>query len=216
MSKLKDMTNQKFGRLTVISRADNSANGKTMWNCICDCGKKTIVSATNLRTGAVKSCGCMRKETIAKSNYKHGQRRTRLYNIWAKMRYRCEKEYDSAYKYYGGRGIKVCKEWSTSFETFQKWALSNGYSENLTIERIDVNGNYCPQNCKWIELSQQANNRRNNILIEYNGKVQSLMKWCKELNLNYYLIRDRIKKGHMSFEQAISAPLQENKSHRKE
>lgn len=203
MSNLKDLTGQKFALLTVISRVENDAKGKAYWKCLCDCGKTTIVSGSNLRSGAVKSCGCLRykeKETHHLSN-------TRLYRIWNAIIQRCNNQKHWAYKYYGAKGINVCAEWKNDFLAFYMWAMGNGYSEKLTIDRIDNEKDYSPQNCRWVDRKTQANNRTFCKMIEHDGKTQSLMQWCEELNLNYKRIHSRLYRLGWSFEKAISVPV---------
>lgn len=157
--KLVDITDQKFGRLTVIGRAETK-NKHTMWRCVCDCGNEIIAEAYNLKCGHTGSCGCVQIERTAEANRTHGMRKTRLYRIWTDMKNRCYQQSYHGFKHYGGRGITVCKEWKNSFEAFRDWALSNGYADNLTIDRIDVNGNYRPDNCKWATMADQNKNKR--------------------------------------------------------
>lgn len=142
-----DITGQKYGRLTVISFIEMSKNHKAMWLCRCDCGKEVIAILNNLRTGSTQSCGCLHTEHTISLKYSHGFAGTRLYKCWQEMMRRCYGKNRSAYRYYGGRGICVCNEWH-NFENFKNWALSNGYAENLSIDRIGVNGNYEPSNCR--------------------------------------------------------------------
>jgi len=140
---------------------------------------------------------------------------TRIYQTWAAMKSRCYNPGNQSYKDYGGRGIKVCEEWNNDFECFYNWAIKNGYSDFLTIERINVDGDYCPNNCRWLSKAEQSNNRRSCIVISYQGKTQNLSQWCKELGLNYKRINNRIVKLGMTFEEAITKPVQENKRNMK-
>lgn len=163
-----DLTGQRFGRLTVIGCTGHKQNGNYTWNCVCDCGKEVVIKSDHLRRGDTRSCGCInigRQKGIPK---KHGfacdGKRERLYAVWASMRTRCENPKHIHYRHYGGRGIKVCDEWH-DFEAFKKWVLANGYDKNAprgkcTIDRIDTDGNYCPDNCRWTDMKTQCNNKR--------------------------------------------------------
>ena len=150
MGKLKDLAGVRFGRLVAIERGPNDPKGRTVWKCRCDCGNEKYILATSLTQGLTKSCGCLR----------HGLRHTRLYTIWTHMQQRCENPNHNRYHLYGGRGISICPEWRNDFCTFYNWAMQHGYEETLTIDRINPDGNYEPQNCRWATVSEQNRNRR--------------------------------------------------------
>lgn len=143
---------------------------------------------------------------------KHNMSKTRLYRTWAGVKQRCLNPKDTAYEYYGGRGIKVCQEWIDSFETFKSWAELNGYSDSLTIDRKDVDGNYEPSNCRWITQKQQANNQRNNNLITYNRSTKTMAEWCECLNMDRRAIDGRLRRG-WSIEKAFSVPIKPRNPH---
>lgn len=159
-----DLTGQRFGRLVVlehIKRNDEYPNGG--WLCRCDCGTQKVIPSNPLTSGRVKSCGCYNKTRLVGShvNQTHGMSRTRLYTTWRNMRVRCYDPKDKRYPLYGGRGIVVCDEWRSSFIAFHDWAMANGYREDLTIDRIDTDGNYEPNNCRFITRAENNKNRRN-------------------------------------------------------
>ena len=140
-------------------------------------------------------------------HYKHGGKGTRLYDIWCGMKNRCYNKKDSHYPRWGGRGISICSEWLLDFSNFRAWALHNGYTENLTIDRIDNNGNYCPDNCRWVTVAEQNNNQRTNRYIAYNGKIQNLKQWSKELHINYGTLLFRLDALNWSTDKAFSTPV---------
>lgn len=162
MSRLLDLTGQRFGRLMVIQRAENTNAGKTRWRCKCDCGNVCIKATSQLRSGKTRSCGCLRKETLSRMRTIHGLSGTRLHRIWAGMNKRCINPKSPYYYLYGGRGITVCDEWKHNFQAFYDWALANGYNEKLSIDRIDNDKGYSPANCRWATASEQRKNQRRN------------------------------------------------------
>lgn len=153
-----DISGKKFGRLTVLEYAFTNKSRKSMWKCKCECGNEIVVSGSHLVNGHTQSCGCLFVETLP--NKKHGMRKTRLYRIWLGMKSRCFIQSVPCFKHYGGRGITVCDEWKDNFQAFYDWAMSHGYSDDLSIDRIDVDGNYCPENCRWATWSEQRRNQR--------------------------------------------------------
>jgi len=206
MNKKYDLTGKKFERLTVLKRVENSKSGQTRWLCKCECGNETIVWGNHLRSGHTRSCGCINKEVCANLPHKpkHGLHGTRLYRIWngIKNRTNINQIKNNAYKNYSGRGINICKEWN-EFISFYNWAIKNGYEDNLTIDRIDVNGNYEPNNCRWVTMKEQQNNKRDNVRIDYMGECHTLSEWEERLGMNRGLLRNRLYRG-WSIERALN------------
>lgn len=209
MSDFIDIKGNKYNMLTALKWHRNE-NGVIMWHCKCDCGNETFVRASNLKSGAVKSCGCLRKPKP-----KHGMSKSKLYHIWNGMKNRCYCKTVKSYKDYGERGITVCDEWRNSAEKFIAWALESGYCDGLTIERIDNEKGYSPDNCKWISKSTQTKNRRNCRRFNYKGRTMILSEWCDALCLDYKRIHNRIYKLKWSFEKAIETPCFVNKRNRR-
>ena len=192
-----DLTGNRYGLLTVLDYKE-TRNGHTYWKCRCDCGKIHIAESYNLRSGHTQSCGCRVATIVSETQTRHGGRFTRLYRIWRNMRYRCNNPRTTNFERYGGRGISVCKEWDNTedgFENFRDWALSHGYAENLTIDRINNDGNYEPENCKWSTELEQGGNKRNNINISLNGETHNAAEWSRRTGISAKCIRKRYKKG---------------------
>lgn len=192
--KLSIQHGEKYGRWTIFKEVPRRGRSSRHFICRCDCGTERIVSLSHLRMGKSKSCGCFRRERTSEVRSTHGMSRTRLFSIWNDMVRRCSDKSRKSYKDYGGRGISICDEW-LDFKTFMEWALENGYQQNLTIERMDNDGDYCAGNCTWIPKERQSTNTRINRLITYDGKTQCIAVWARELNIAYTTIISRFNKG---------------------
>lgn len=195
MPKLIDMTGLVFGRLTVTGKAEPDGNGLTRWTCLCSCGTSVTVRGQDLRRGRQQSCGCQKAEKTARRNYKHGQKGTRLHRIWKNMKSRCYNPSVPSFKDYGARGIVLCDEWRESFAAFYQWATENGYSDDKSIDRIDVNGNYCPANCRWVTRAEQSRNTRQNHLIPTPWGLMCLTDAAKKAGISLSCLKQRLKSG---------------------
>lgn len=195
---MNDLTGLKSGRLSVKRPTTmRDRKGYVIWECNCECGKVCYVSSHQLKSNNTKSCGCLQKETITQRNkanakYPLTETKSRLYRIWKGMLARTIYPSQEAYKNYGGRGITVCDEWANDFYKFKDWALNNGYNDTLSIDRIDVNGNYCPDNCKWATRKEQSNNQRSNIVLEYNGEKHTAAQWADIMGISHSTVYKRI------------------------
>lgn len=193
----------RFGKLVVLSEIDGRLRGHRAYTCLCDCGNTTIAVGSDLRRGRRVSCGCRKRENgEAKRKYPKGTTKSSLYHIWSGIIQRCENPKSPEYKSYGGRGISVFESWH-EFKVFNEWAVSNGYSQGLTIERIDVDGDYCPDNCNFIPRKDQCLNKQNTL--RYKGEV--LKHACERLGISYQTVHSRIKKFGWSVEKAVETPL---------
>lgn len=199
---LKPMKGKRFGRLVVKEYA-----GKGKWLCLCDCGNIKAIDGNRLRSRGTLSCGCLQKERASKANTRHGQAKTRLYSIYRGMKARCKNPHLKEFERYGGRGITVCEEWAQSFEAFAKWAYENGYAENLTIDRIDNEKGYSPENCRWTGYLIQGRNRRNVRQLTYNGVTKTFKEWSEETGVPFHTLRYRILKLNWSAEKAFNVPV---------
>jgi len=192
------MTGQRFGRLTVMKRLPNLPNARvTNWECLCDCGGSTNTQRPNLISGHTKSCGCIALELIKNNKYgvTHNQSRTRLYSIWQSMKQRCYDENVQEYHYYGGRGITICDEWLKGFKGFYKWSTENGYTKNLTIDRINNYKGYSPNNCRWLTIKEQNRNKRENRIVEIDGVEKCTGEWSEILGIPMSTIINRLNRG---------------------
>lgn len=199
---------KKFGRLEVVGYVQDyvtkAGNIVSRWKCLCDCQldipeedrKYSYIVTYDLLNEKVKSCGCLHKEIVSV----HGESRTRLNRIWVDMRSRCYNSNAKDYKNYGARGIKVCDEWKDSFINFREWAINNGYTDELTIERINVNGDYSPENCKWATKKEQENNKRTNIYDYYKGEKLTMMQFADRINKSFGAVRHKFVEKNMPFE----------------
>ena len=175
--------NKKYNEWTIISFSHKDKYNHPFFNCICSCGNKNIIDLFSLKYNRSKCCKqCGYKKIKGKHNLSH----SRIYRIFNHIKQRCNNKQDSAYKDYGGRGIKMCKEWEDNFINFYNWSIANGYKENLSIDRINNNGNYEPENCRWAINAEQQNNKRNNHIITYNNKKYTISNFCKNFNVYGY------------------------------
>lgn len=204
---IENYINKKYNRLTIKSVSGEVKGRCSTWlNCQCECGNMKVIRFDYVINGRTKSCGCYRKDNARKQSKEretHHLSNTRLFTIHRLMKRRCYDKRIKQYKNYGGRGIKVCDEWLNSLENFAKWSYANGYNDTLTIDRIDNNGNYEPNNCRWVDNTIQANNKRNNIFLEYNGEKKTIAQWSKELNISYSKMYNRIVKKNMTIENIL-------------
>lgn len=199
------MIGVKYGRLTVLSKGTRVREQSFKWLCKCECGNEKYVRADHLKSGRIVSCGCQRVDSRKKTELKkpdYGIRKHPIYIVWMSMRQRCFNKKSSSYKYYGARGITICNSWS-NFRVFYDWALMNGWSNGLQIDRINNNGNYTPDNCRFVEPKINSNNRRSNIIVTLNNSNYTLKQACEILSLNDKLIRQRIRRDGYTFDQAI-------------
>lgn len=205
MPAIKDISGMRIGHLVVLKYEGQDLRHHALWSCLCDCGKTIRVNSSNLIWGNTKSCGCLRKKLNTEKCTTHGLSKTRLYEIWAGMKKRCINPNSHAYERYGGREITVCNEWM-DFPPFYKWAIANGYEEDLTIERKNNDGNYEPSNCVWATYKIQARNMKTNHRISFRGEVFCINEWAEKLNIAPGTLWNRIKLG-WSTERAFTQPV---------
>lgn len=207
--RVKDLTGNKYGRLTVLYYT-RMGKKQAKWMCECECGNKTEVFGSAIVGGGTKSCGCLLK---INSHRTHGMSNTRLYSVWKWMRMRCERPGTNSYDRYGGRGIKVCDRW-LEFENFYE-DMGDTYQEGLQLDRIDFDGNYCPENCKWSTTKEQANNRVTNVFVEYKGEKYTVTQLAEKIGMNQQTLRDRIHAG-WGVDKAVETPVRKRQMKTKE
>ncbi len=213
-----DITGQTFNHIHVKEHIGSDKWGEAIFLCRCtECGKEFVAKSSVIRYGLKKSCGCVAKKELSErmkgqrpATWKHGEGKSRLFAIWSGMKTRCTNPNRKTYKHYGGRGISVCDEWFNSYESFRDWALANGYRDDLTIERIDVNGDYEPSNCRWCTWKEQANNKTNNRIIKINGVERTLSEWCDIYGINETTVNQRLNAYGWDEERAVTEPVHNN------
>lgn len=200
----RDLTGQRFGRLTVLELTQKKSGRRELrWLCRCDCGNQRDFAGWRLSGGYVLSCGCLQIEQAIVGSTTHGYSDTRTYKIWGAMRQRCTNPHDSGYHNYGARGISVCKRW----QDFENFLLDMGEAPaGMSIDRIDNNGDYTPENCRWATRTEQGNNKRNNVRLEWQGRTQTVPQWARELGMKPTNIRQRLRDG-WTVDRALSTPL---------
>ena len=200
-----DVIGKRYGRWTVVAIATTTSGKSPCYTCRCDCGTVRNVRVARLESGKSQSCGCLQKEQMSKRTKRHGETDSRLHVIWRGMKQRCGNSNASEYNAYGGRGIEVCKEWRDSFETFRDWALANGYQDNLTIDRIDNDGPYSPENCRWLTRGDQNSNKSNNRRITIGEENHTVTEWAELMGIPRNTIYTRLKRGWAE-EAAVMTP----------
>lgn len=205
MSARRDLTGQKFGMLTALQFVE-SGGGKTKWKFLCKCGQITVKSKSDVLSGRSTSCGCFRKSNAVRLATTHGESKTTSeYKAWCFMHRRCKNPSDTSFRLYGGRGITVCERWD-SYECFLK-DMGRKPSDKHSLDRIDSNGNYVPENCRWSDRITQNNNKRNNLMLSYQGKTQTAAQWAREKGISPRTLRSRITERGWPVEEALSRPL---------
>lgn len=198
-----NLVGKRFGKLLVIKELDERRNNGVLWECVCECGGKAKRTTGELNAGRRLTCGCM--PTGSMGAWRNGKRE-KLYVIWCDIIQRCFDKNLKNYHRYGGRGITICDEWRHDYPAFRSWALSNGYKEGLSIDRINNNGNYEPNNCRWTTMVVQSRNKENTVFLFHNGERKPLMEWSESLGIKQSTIRERIRRG-WEIEKALDTPV---------
>ncbi|HJA66985.1 hypothetical protein B5F07_18395 [Lachnoclostridium sp. An169] len=207
MPKRIDLTGKQFNFLRVIEYSGNTRHGEALWLCECKCGTRKNIPGSKIRKGEIKSCGCMKKELSGIANVKHGMKKTRIYRIWQGIKQRTTNPNNGEFSEYGGRGVDICVEWANSFESFKQWSFENGYSDNLTIDRINNQKGYYPENCRWITIKDNCRNKRNNLRLTLKGETKTIAEWAEITGINKATLRNRIIKMGWSAEKALTTKV---------
>jgi hypothetical protein len=212
MSISKKILGQRFGKLVVIERLPANSHHEAEWRCVCDCGNEHITTSYNLTHGKTTRCRECTIKLIAQKNTTHGQQPKKMFNAYVNMKTRCYNHNYYLFKNYGGKGITICDEWlgKNGFINFREWSLKNGYKDKLSIDRIDNNKGYSPDNCRWVTMTVQQNNRTNNRLITLGGETKTLADWCRFYKINYSAVISRLDLGWSDID-ALTKPLQRRK-----
>ena len=211
-----DMIGKRFGRLVVLSESGRKRK-EIQWECLCDCGNITYCSGWDLRNGKTVSCGCKRKEGLPQTSYKHKEFGQRLYYVYMNIKTRCYNPKYYLFNHYGGKGITVCNEWlgEDGFNNFYKWALDNGYSDELSIDRIDNSKGYSPDNCRWVSMQTQQNNRTNNRIITVDEESHTMAEWSRISGIHYNTIQRRLANGWPEEDAVTLEPCHASRRYRK-
>lgn len=208
MARIKNLQGMKFGRLTIKNISHKDKRNNIMWNAVCDCGNSTVVRASNLLRGTVRSCGCLAKENASQRSKTHGKSYDSIYRIWLNMITRTSNKKDVSYEHYGGRGIEVCERWH-DFNNF--YADMGDKPNGKTLDRIDVNGDYCKENCRWATSEQQCNNKTNNHFLTYKGETKTVSQWSRYAGIKAQTLFHRINIHNWSIEDALTTPTRKKR-----
>ena len=190
-----DLVGKRFGKLTVIEKLKANSHGEMTWLCVCDCGNTKVTTSNKLTHGYTIQCKRCKHYVAGEHIKRHGLTSSKLWNTYYGMKYRCNDPKCPLFYRYGGRGIKMCEEWEKSFVAFANWAQANGFDDKLTLDRVDNDGNYCPENCRWATVTEQANNRSTNRMVTVNGVSDTLANWVRKTNATYGYVRDKLDAG---------------------
>ena len=209
MSKKLNLVGKAFGKLLVVSHETENQRGYSI--CKCECGITTKVRNDSLTSGKTTSCGCFSREVAKEVHTSHGDSNARLYRIYKKMKARCYYQKNERYDRYGGRGISICDEWLSDYKEFKRWAITNGYTDELSIDRIDNDGDYTPENCRWVGIITQSNNKGNNRRVaDSSGNIKTVAEWSRALDVPYRFMHNRIRCGKTVEEIALEFKEENN------